>query len=81
MDKKGIILVSSQHIEAGIKKYQGRMDAGLLALIRNAGLNYTPYIFNDGRILLVLPQNSSAFLYSNREMLFDALDLEQATQK
>jgi hypothetical protein len=74
-DNKGIVSVASKHIETGIKKYSGEPDAQLNTLIHNAGFNYTSYIFNDGRILLVLPDNVAAFLYADQEALFKALDL------
>ena len=74
-DNKGIVSVASKHIEAGIKKYSGKPDAQLNILIHNAGFNYTSYIFNDGRILLVMPGNVGAFLYADHEALYMALDL------
>jgi hypothetical protein len=72
---KGIVSVASKHIESGIKKYRGEPDAHLNAVIQNAGFNYTSYVFNDGRILLVLPDNIGAFLYADQDTLFEALDL------
>jgi len=74
-DKKGIVSVASKYIEAGIKKYNGEPDPHLNAVIRNAGLNYTSFVFNDGRILLVMPDNVGAFLYADHDVLFEALDL------
>ena len=75
-DKDGIITVKSEHIEKGIKKYNGTIDKHLQALIRNAGLSFTPYSFSDGRVLLVLPHNTSAFLYPNEDVLYRTLNLE-----
>lgn len=75
-EKKGIKAVASKHIEAGIAKYQGKIDEHLASLIKGAGLTYTPYIFNDGRIMLVLPNNISAFLYPDKQSLFEFLNLE-----
>lgn len=74
-DKKGIVSVAAKHIEAGIKKYKGEPDAGLNKLIHSAGFNYTSYVLCDGRILLVLPDNVGAFLYADKDVLFEALDL------
>jgi hypothetical protein len=74
-DKKGIVSVAANHIQAGIKKYKGEPDAHLNAVIRNAGLSYTSFVFNDGRILLVMPDNLGAFLYADQDVLFEALDL------
>ena len=69
-------LIAPHHIEPGIKKYQGVIDHHLQQLINNAKLEYTPYVFNDGRILLVMPCNLSAFLYANKEELYAKLSLE-----
>ena len=73
--KKNIISIASEHIERGIKKYDGKIDAQLEKLIQAAGLTYTPYLFNDGRILLVLPNSGGAFLYASKEVLYNALSL------
>ena len=75
-DEKKIVSVSSNHIEAGIKKYGGEVDLQLASLIKSAGMTYTPYLFTDGRILLVLPNNISAFLYPDKDSLFKNLNLE-----
>lgn len=63
------------HIEKGIAKYGGVVDAQLNSLIKAAGLQYTPYLFNDGRVLLVLPNSLGAFLYDDRDTMFEALNL------
>jgi hypothetical protein len=76
-DKKGIVSVAAKHIEAGIVKYKGEPDIRLNSLISSAGFNYTSYVFNDGRILLVLPDNVGAFLYADQETVFKALDLRK----
>ena len=39
-DSKAIIKVSVEHIEAGINKYKGIVDAVLAYLIKKADLNY-----------------------------------------
>jgi hypothetical protein len=75
MSDKKILSIAVEHIEPGIKKYEGRVDTHLSAVIKAAGLSYTPYIFKDGRILLVMPSNSAAFLYPNQGILYDALSL------
>lgn len=74
-DKKEIVSVAANHIEPGIKKYEGKIDPQLSKIISAAGLTFTPYLFNDGRILLVLPHNTVAFLYSNKDVLFNVLNL------
>lgn len=75
-NKKGVISVASNHIEAGILKYKGEVHLHLQAVIKSAGFDYTPYAFNDGRILLVLPNNTAAFLYDSEDVLTEALSLE-----
>jgi hypothetical protein len=74
-EKKGIVSIESKHIDPGIKKYNGEIDIHLSELIKSAGLAYTPYLFSDGRILLVLPYATAAFLYPDKETLFEALSL------
>ena len=75
--KRQIKLIAAKHIEPGIQKYQGEIDIQLHTVIKSAGLNFTPYVFNDGRILLVLPHNMAAFLYPNKEVLYANLNLMQ----
>ena len=72
---RGVISIAPNHIEKGIAKYGGILDGQLASLIKSAGLQYTPYIFGDGRILLVLPNNLGGFLYSDKEAMFEALSL------
>ena len=72
---KGVVSVAPGHIEKGIAKYGGVIDTQLTSLIKAAGLQYTPYIFNDGRVLLVLPNSLGAFLYDNKDTMFVALSL------
>lgn len=72
---KDVIKVSADHLEAGIKKYKGELDAHLANIIKCAGLQYTPYTFNDGRILLVLPNNLGGFLYRDEDTLYKILNL------
>lgn len=74
-NNKGVVPVAPGHVEKGITKYGGVIDAHLTSLIKSAGLQYTPYLFNDGRILLVLPNNLGAFLYADKDTLFEALSL------
>ena len=75
MNTKKIVKVDAIHIEAGIKKYEGVVDLHLHNIIQAAGLNYTPYTFKDGRILLVLPNELAAFLYKDEETVFETLSL------
>ena len=74
--KKEIVSVAREHIQPGIKKYQGKVDSQLAKLIAIAGFNYTPYLFNDGRVLLVLPHDSAAFIYQSKEHVYKKLNLD-----
>ena len=74
-EKKEITSVAPKYIEPGIKKYQGEIDSQLHTVTKSAGLDFTPYVFNDGRILLVLPNNTAAFLYLDKEVLYATLSL------
>lgn len=75
MRNNSVISVAGKHIEMGIEKYKGRVDPHIQELLRIAQLSYTPYRFNDGRILLVLPNKSGGFLYSSEQVLFEKLCL------
>ena len=72
---KSVVSVAPAHIDKGVAKYGGVIDAQLTSLLKAAGLQFTPYIFNDGRILLVMPNNLGGFLYSDREAMFETLNL------
>lgn len=76
MQEKSVILVAAPYIEPGLKKYEGKIHSQLKKILSMAGLSYTPYLFNDGRVLLVLPNNTAAFLYASEETLYSALSLE-----
>ncbi len=64
------LLIAAKHIESGITKYKGVIDPHIESLIKASNLKYKPYVFNDGRILLVLPNNLGAFLYKDKDTLF-----------
>lgn len=72
-----VIPIAAKHIEPGIEKYKGQLDNRISVLIKNAGFNYVPYTFKDGRVLLVLPNNVGALLYPNEKAVFDTLALEE----
>ena len=76
MKNKEVKKVAPEHIQAGIDKYGGVIDFHLKNIISAAGLNYTPYTFKDGRILLVLPDNLAAFLYKDEQTVYQTLSLE-----
>ena len=54
MAAKDIVIVQQKHLQAGIEKYQAKIDTHLQSIITNAGYEYKVYRFADGRILLVL---------------------------
>jgi hypothetical protein len=70
-----IVLVRKEHIDPGIKKYQGVIDPYLQKLLEDAGHEYTPYRFKDNRILVVFPNSSHALLYPNEQEVARKLDL------
>jgi hypothetical protein len=74
-NKKGVVPIAPKHIEAGIAKYGGVIDSHLTSLMKGANLQYIPYLFNDGRILLVMHGNLAAFLYDDKDTLFEAFSL------
>ena len=76
MKAKNVVRVAPEHIQAGIDKYGGIIDLHLQNIIVAAGLHYTPYTFKDGRVLLVLPNNLTAFLYIDEQTVYDTLSLE-----
>ena len=74
--KERVITVQKEHIERGIEKYQGKQDEHLESLLRNANLPCTPYVFNDGRVLLKHDLLDNALLYPSLDFLFDILTLD-----
>ncbi len=73
---KSVVKVLAKDIQPLITAYNGITDVEIERLVKNAKLNYMSYLFEDGRILLVLPHNMGAFLYKDKETLFAALSLE-----
>lgn len=76
--KKPVVSVAVKDIEHGIRKYKGELDKHLQAVIKAAGFDYTPNIFEDGRVFLVLPENRGAFLYKTEKILSELLSLERS---
>jgi hypothetical protein len=76
MAAKDIVIVQQKHLQAGIEKYQAKIDTHLQSIITNAGYEYKVYRFADGRILLVLPLEISGVLYLNDEVLYAKLQLD-----
>lgn len=76
MAEKDIVIVQKKHIQAGIEKYQGKVDDHLQSILDNAGYDYKVYRFNDNRILLVLPMEISAVLYASEQVLYSKLSLD-----
>lgn len=73
---KHIIQVSAKNIDRGIERYGGVIDNHLQNLIKSAGLEYTPYKFVDGRILLVLPNKIAGILYPDMDSVIENINLE-----
>jgi hypothetical protein len=76
MSDKKVVIVQNKHIALGIEKYQGKVDEHLQALVTSAGYEYKTYLFNDGRVLLVLPHEISALLYASKEVLYAKFQLD-----
>lgn len=72
---KDIVIVRKEHIEPGIKKYDGRVDENLKKLFTLSGIEVTPYLFADGRVLLLYPNQENGILYASTDILFQKLDL------
>ncbi len=75
--KDKIITVQKEHINRGVEKYKGVKDDHLESLLRNANMPCTPYIFNDGRVLLKYDLLDTALLYPSLDYLFDILALDE----
>lgn len=74
---RDIIIVKKEHIAPGIEKYQGKVDADLEVLFLNSGLEVKPYLFQDGRVLLIYKNQDHGILYSSLETLLKKIDLEK----
>lgn len=68
-----IIHVKSEHIQAGIQKYKGKIDVELQRHLKNARLEYIPYVFEDGRVMMVLEIMNTAFLYPSKKVVYQTL--------
>jgi hypothetical protein len=75
MSLKDVIIVKKEHIDLGIQKYGGVLDTELMQLFDLSGLSVKPYLFNDGRILLLYTGQEHGILYASKEVLFNKLDL------
>ena len=73
MTKHKIIHVKQEHIQLGIEKYKGVLDEDLGRHLKNAQLDYVPYVFEDGRVLMVLEMMNMAFLYPSKSAVFETL--------
>jgi len=47
----------------------------------NINWNYTAYLFNDNRVLLVYPDRSFGILYAEAEILYKEMELESKSDK
>jgi hypothetical protein len=68
-----IIHVKKEHIPLGIEKYKGKIDEELARHLKNAKLDYIPYVFEDGRVLMVLEILETGFLYPSKKVVFETL--------
>ena len=68
------IMVLGKHVEPGLKKYKGRLDARIQRYIDESPLVYTAYRFEDNRILLVYENNLYAVLYRDEAVLMKELE-------
>jgi len=75
MVQRDILVIKKEHIQPGIKKYQGKIDSDLKALFATAGLEVDPFEFNDGRILVLYKGQQNGILYASKQILFNKLDL------
>ena len=75
MVQKDLLVIKQEHIQPGIKKYNGVIDADLKELFTLAGLDVTPYQFSDGRILVIYKGQQNGILYASKQILFEKLDL------
>jgi hypothetical protein len=73
MTSHKIIRVKKEHIPLGIEKYKGKFDEELARHLKNAKLDYIPYLFEDGRVLMVLEILETAFLYPSQKAVFETL--------
>ena len=78
--RKGILNITNRmqpilqhHIEPGIAKYKGKEDGYLQVLLDTANMQYTPYVFEDGRIMLVNPKREFGLLYDSEEELLEGI--------
>ena len=69
INSNNVISVDKQYIKHGIEKYDGVIDVYLHSLIKNAGFDYIPYLFKDGRVLLVVPPENLGLLYPSKDSL------------
>lgn len=68
-----IITVKQEHIQPGIEKYKGKIDTVLQRHLKNAQLEYVPYVFEDGRVMVVYEAMQMAFLYPSKQSIFETL--------
>ncbi len=73
MSDHKIIQVKKEHIQPGIEKYKGEIDPALQRHLKNADLDYMPYVFEDGRVMMVLEVMQVAFLYPSKQAVFETL--------
>ncbi len=64
MAPKDVLVIKKEHLQPGIKKYNGVIDSELKELFSLAGLDVEPYLFRDGRILVIYKGQHNGILYA-----------------
>lgn len=76
VEDKKVVLVKEKYIDRAIEKYKGEIDQSLEAVLTNGGLTFTPYVFQDNRVLLVSASKTFGLLYPSKNVLFEFVNLE-----
>lgn len=71
-----IVKVQEEHIEKGIKKYNGVRNTALETLFKNGKLEAEVYTFDDGRYLVKYLLLKTAFLYPDESSLLTSIRLD-----
>ncbi len=74
-------LVQAKHIQLGLEKYGGKESIEIQKHLENINWNYTAYLLEDGRVMLVYPDKSFGILYLNKEFLFQDMEKESLNNK
>ena len=69
-------LVHSKHIDLGIEKYKGVLSPTIQIHLDNNNWNFTAYLFEDKRVMVVYPGKTFALLYQSEDALYDDMEKE-----